>query len=101
MGLEPDDAVDPDRDAEPRTQAYEVPCHPDWKVLDALNYIKDELDPSLSHRWSCRMAICGSCGLMINGIPKQIPYTDFPMEAVSLYACWDGEHWVIMLPSEY
>jgi hypothetical protein len=23
------------------------------------------------------------------------------MEAVSLYACWDGEHWVIMLPSEY
>ena len=32
---------------------------------------------------------------------QEIPYTDFPMEAVSLYACWDGEHWVIMLPSEY
>ncbi len=32
---------------------------------------------------------------------QEIPYTDFPMQAVSLYACWDGEHWVIMLPSEY
>ena len=32
---------------------------------------------------------------------QEIPYTDFPMEAVLLYACWDGEHWVIMLPSEY
>jgi hypothetical protein len=32
---------------------------------------------------------------------QDIPYTDFPMHAISLYACWDGEHWVIMLPSEY
>jgi hypothetical protein len=32
---------------------------------------------------------------------QEIPYTDFPMHAISLYACWDGEHWVIMLPCEY
>ena len=32
---------------------------------------------------------------------QEIPYTDFPIHAISLYACWDGEHWVIMLPSEY
>jgi hypothetical protein len=32
---------------------------------------------------------------------QEIPYTDFPMHAISLYACWDGEHWAIMLPSEY
>ncbi len=32
---------------------------------------------------------------------QQIPFTDFPMQGISLYACWDGEHWVIMLPSEY
>ena len=56
---------DPDRDAEPRSQSYDVPCQPDWKVLDALNYIKDELDPTLSHRWSCRMAVCGSCGMNV------------------------------------
>ena len=32
---------------------------------------------------------------------QEIPYTDFPLEAISLYACWDTQHWVIMLPSEY
>ncbi len=32
---------------------------------------------------------------------QQIPYTDFPLGELTLYACWDGEHWVIMLPSEY
>jgi hypothetical protein len=32
---------------------------------------------------------------------QEIPFTDFPMPAVSLYACWDGAHWVIMLPGEY
>ena len=32
---------------------------------------------------------------------QDIPYTDFPLDMITLYACWDGEHWVIMLPSEY
>ena len=32
---------------------------------------------------------------------QEIPYTDFPLSEITLYACWDGEHWVIMLPSEY
>ena len=32
---------------------------------------------------------------------QEIPYTDFPFAEIMLYACWDGEHWVIMLPSEY
>ncbi|MDH5307534.1 MAG: 2Fe-2S iron-sulfur cluster-binding protein, partial [Myxococcales bacterium] len=58
---------DPDRDDEPRKQTYEVPVEPYWKVLDALNFIKDEIDPTLSHRWSCRMAVCGSCGMLVNG----------------------------------
>jgi len=61
---------DPDKDQAPKTQTYEVPCRPDWKVLDALNYIKDEIDGTISHRWSCRMAVCGSCGMMVNGEPK-------------------------------
>ena len=61
---------DPDRDQVPKTQSYEVPVEPDWKVLDALNYIKDHIDPTLSHRWSCRMAVCGSCGMLVNGEPK-------------------------------
>lgn len=32
---------------------------------------------------------------------QEIPYTDFPLAEITLYACWDGAHWVIMLPSEY
>ena len=60
---------DPDVDEKPREQVYEVPCERNWKVLDAINYIKDELDGTLSHRWSCRMAVCGSCGMNVDGVP--------------------------------
>ena len=60
----------PRRDTEPHFESYEVPLRGDWMVLDALNYIKDQLDGSLTFRWSCRMGICGSCGMMVNGEPK-------------------------------
>src|SRR6202049_1234874 len=39
-------------------------------VLDALNYIKAHVDGSLSYRWACRLGICGSCGMRVNGTPK-------------------------------
>jgi len=32
---------------------------------------------------------------------QAIPYTDLPPSDLTLYAVWDAEHWVIMLPSEY
>ncbi|MEE9241082.1 MAG: succinate dehydrogenase/fumarate reductase iron-sulfur subunit [bacterium] len=60
----------PDQGDEPSFQTYAVPFREDWVVLDALNYIKDELDGSLSYRWSCRMGVCGSCGVMVDGVPK-------------------------------
>jgi len=60
----------PERDAKPRLQRFEVPLRQEWVVLDALNHIKDKLDGSLTYRWSCRMGICGSCGMMVNGEPK-------------------------------
>ncbi|NNJ83451.1 MAG: succinate dehydrogenase/fumarate reductase iron-sulfur subunit [Gammaproteobacteria bacterium] len=61
---------DPDKDSEPRFQTYKaVPCQDDWVVLDALNYVKDNTDTTLSYRWSCHMAVCGSCGMMIDGEP--------------------------------
>jgi len=61
---------DPQRHTEPTFEKYEVPFRQDWVILDALNYIKDRLDGSLSYRWSCRMGICGSCGMMVDGEPK-------------------------------
>ena len=60
----------PETDSEPHFQTYSVPCLNEWVVLDALNYVKDNLDPTVSYRWSCHMAVCGSCGMMINGEPK-------------------------------
>ena len=59
----------PEEQSEPEFRSYEVPCMPDWVVLDALNAIKDDIDPTLSHRWSCRMGVCGSCGMLVNGRP--------------------------------
>lgn len=61
---------DPSRDDSLREQHYEITERPDWSVLDALNHIKDDVDPTLSFRWSCRMEICGSCGMMIDGEPR-------------------------------
>ncbi|MGQ4877374.1 succinate dehydrogenase/fumarate reductase iron-sulfur subunit [Billgrantia sp. LNSP4103-1] len=51
-------------------QDFEVPVDENTSLLDALNHVKEMLDRTLSYRWSCRMAICGSCGVMVNGIPK-------------------------------
>src|SRR5438093_1281647 len=60
----------PEKDSKPYFQEYKVPYRHDMVVLDALNYIKAEMDGSLTYRWSCRMGVCGSCGANIDGEPK-------------------------------
>ena len=60
----------PEEESESRFEDYEVPCPGDWVVLDGLNHVKDQVDGTLSYRWSCRMGICGSCGMLVNGEPK-------------------------------
>lgn len=60
----------PEQESAATFDEYEVPCPREWVVLDGLNYIKDQLDGTLSYRWSCRMGICGSCGMNVNGEPK-------------------------------
>lgn len=60
---------DPEKPSEkPRLQTYKVDlnsCGP--MVLDALIKIKNEIDPTLTFRRSCREGICGSCAMNING----------------------------------
>ncbi|MDE2149211.1 MAG: succinate dehydrogenase iron-sulfur subunit [Gammaproteobacteria bacterium] len=59
---------DPDSGANPRIDSYEVDmdrCGP--MVLDALIKIKNEVDPTLTFRRSCREGICGSCAMNIDG----------------------------------
>jgi fumarate reductase iron-sulfur subunit len=60
----------PDDGGDPVFQSFEVPYREDWVVLDALNHVKDETDGTLTFRWSCRMGVCGSCGMMVNGVPR-------------------------------
>jgi len=58
----------PDDDANPTVDAYEVDldqCGP--MVLDAIIKIKNEIDPTLTFRRSCREGICGSCAMNIDG----------------------------------
>jgi fumarate reductase iron-sulfur subunit len=59
----------PAEGAEPYVQSWTIPFTDDMSVLQGLQYIKDHLDGSLTFRWSCRMAICGSCGMMVAGKP--------------------------------
>ncbi len=60
----------PETDSEPHWQEYDVPLRKEWTVLDGLNHVKNEVDTTLSFRWSCRMGICGSCGMNVDGEPK-------------------------------
>ena len=60
----------PEQESEASWDEFEVPCPREWVVLDGLNHIKDQLDGTLSYRWSCRMGVCGSCGMTVNGEPK-------------------------------
>ncbi|MEM3829462.1 MAG: succinate dehydrogenase iron-sulfur subunit, partial [Conexivisphaerales archaeon] len=49
---------------------YSVRADKYTTVLDALIKVKEIQDPTLSVRYSCRMGICGSCGMVINGKPR-------------------------------
>src|SRR5207247_7538304 len=60
----------PEHRPHPYLDQFEIPFRDDMVVLDALNYVKDELDGSLTYRWSCRMGVCGSCGMMVNYVPR-------------------------------
>lgn len=59
----------PDDEQNPRTDTYEIDldqCGP--MVLDALVKIKNEIDPTLTFRRSCREGICGSCAMNVDGV---------------------------------
>jgi succinate dehydrogenase / fumarate reductase iron-sulfur subunit len=58
---------DPAKDSPPHFQAYDYSPKPRESILEALIKVRDEQDPSLSFRYSCRESVCGSCGMVING----------------------------------
>ena len=54
---------------------FKVPIRKGTTLLDALLYIKDYFDDSLTFRQSCRMGICGDCAINVNGKPMLACYT--------------------------
>jgi fumarate reductase iron-sulfur subunit len=55
---------------EGRFQEFDVPRHPSQTVLDVVTYIQRALDPTLAYRYACRVGMCGSCAMTVNGVPR-------------------------------
>ena len=51
-------------------QEFEVPRHPSQTVLDVVTYIQRKLDATLAYRYACRVGMCGSCAMTVNGVPR-------------------------------
>jgi succinate dehydrogenase / fumarate reductase iron-sulfur subunit len=60
----------PEADVKPHDREYFIEAGKEMTVLSGLMKIKTEVDGSLTFRASCRMAICGSCNMMINGTQR-------------------------------
>jgi fumarate reductase iron-sulfur subunit len=56
--------------AEGAFQAFEVPRHASQTVLDVVTHIQRALDPTLAYRFACRVGMCGSCAMTVNGVPR-------------------------------
>jgi succinate dehydrogenase iron-sulfur subunit len=61
---------DPATDAEPHWEDYRLACPPGMTVLEGLKQVKETQSPTLAWRSSCRMGVCGSCGMFVNGRPR-------------------------------
>jgi succinate dehydrogenase / fumarate reductase iron-sulfur subunit len=60
---------DPSSGKRPAYRSYTVRIAPGMTVLDALHLIREEQDATIALRYSCRMGVCGSCGMMVNARP--------------------------------
>ena len=60
----------PETDTKPRWDQYFVPYQPLDRILDALHFIKWNIDGSLTFRRSCAHGICGSDAMLINGVNR-------------------------------
>ena len=51
-------------------QTFEVPAYDNQTVLDVVSWVQQNSDPTLSYRFACRVGMCGSCAMMVNGVPR-------------------------------
>ena len=57
-------------EAEGEFRSYTVPHQTSQTILDVVTYVQRKLDPSLSYRFACRVGMCGSCAMTVNGSPR-------------------------------
>ena len=55
---------------EGRYETYQVPRRESQTVLDIVTFVQRHLDPTLSYRFACRVGMCGSCAMIVNGRPR-------------------------------
>ena len=55
---------------EGRYQSFDVPQRASQTVLDVVTFVQRNLDPTLSYRFACRVGMCGSCAMTVNGRPR-------------------------------
>ncbi len=53
-----------------RHQTFSVPAQDNQTVLDVVSWIQQHQDPTLTYRFACRVGMCGSCAMMVNGVPR-------------------------------
>ena len=53
-----------------RFETFEVPRQESQTVLDVVSWIQQYADPTLTYRYACRVGMCGSCAMMVNGVPR-------------------------------
>ena len=53
-----------------RYETYKVPMHANQTVLDVVTWVQRNVDPTLSYRFACRVGMCGSCAMTVNGGPR-------------------------------
>jgi fumarate reductase iron-sulfur subunit len=51
-------------------QSFDVPARANQTVLDVVTWVQRNLDPTLAYRFACRVGMCGSCAMMVNGKPR-------------------------------
>jgi fumarate reductase iron-sulfur subunit len=53
-----------------RYEIFKVPMRESQTVLDVVTFVQRNLDPTLSYRFACRVGVCGSCAMTVNGRPR-------------------------------
>ena len=51
-------------------EEFEVPQQDNQTILDVVSWIQQYADPTLTYRFACRVGMCGSCAMMVNGKPR-------------------------------